>query len=157
MISQQTIDAARDMNTLTCAYFNAVSQEIGEERALQLIAEVYDRMGLMQGQLVKQQANIHSVNDAQAAYRHLIPVFEGYGLNWELVEDTPQSIVYRTMRCPFYEAAQKVGIDAEAMCHAGPKSFMNAFLQQLNPHVHFEIRHFRSSADDACVEAVVLE
>jgi len=77
----------------------------------------------------------------------------------EVIEESPQRVVFKVDRCPVYEAAHALGMDAEAIeaiCRADSIRFMGAMAKQLNPNLSYQLRKFRSAADDSCEEAIVL-
>ena len=75
------------------------------------------------------------------------------------LEESPKRVVFKSGKCPIYEAAQMVGLDAktiEAMCRAGSLKFMDTAAKQLNPNLNYQIRKFRSGPDDFCEEEILL-
>ena len=57
----------------------------------------------------------------------------------EVLEESPQSVSFKVTKCPIYEAAQMMGVDAETienLCRSGPIRFMDAMTKQLNPNFH---------------------
>lgn len=76
-----------------------------------------------------------------------------------MIEESPQRVVFKVDRCPVYEAAHALGMNAEAIeaiCRADSIRFMGAMAKQLNPNLSYQLRKFRSAADDSCEEAIVL-
>jgi len=154
---EDTFNGAMTAFTLFHAYLNAVAEEISMERALQLQTKVCETMGAMQGQMMKEQASTEEV-DIKAAVPIVKSVPESFGISMEVLEENPQSVVFKVGRCPVYEASQLLGMDAktiEAVCRAGGAKLMAAVTRQLNPNFSYELRKFRSSADDFCEEALV--
>ena len=107
----------------------------------------------------KEQAGIEEC-DAKAATELAETFIEGLGIGSEVIQESPQEVVSKVGRCPLYEAAQLLGLDAETiegLCRAGALKFMDAMVKQLNPNLSYQLRKFRSAADDFCEEAIVLE
>ena len=158
MATEDAFNAAKTALTFLDAYINAVAQEIGMERAAALATKVFENMGAVQGKMMKDQAGIKEF-DAKAAWSLMRMAPEGLGVSFEVVKESPERVVVKASRCSVYEAAQMLGIDAktiEAMCRAGPNSFMDTFAKQLNPNLSWRVPKFRSAPDDFCEEEVVL-
>jgi hypothetical protein len=144
--------------TLFEAYVNTVTQEIGMERALGLVTKTFEKMGAMQGKMMKEQARIKEF-DAKTAWSLLKTIYEGFGTSEEVVEETPKRVAFKVGRCPVYEAGQMLGMDAksiEAGCRAGSVRQGDAMVKQLNPKLSFPLTKFRSAADDFCVHEIIL-
>jgi hypothetical protein len=75
------------------------------------------------------------------------------------MQESAEKIVSKIHRCPLYEAAQELGMDGatiEAMCRASAIRYMDTMVKQYNPQLSYQLREFRSSADNSCIEEVVL-
>ena len=140
-------------------FANMVAQEIGMERTLNLTAKAGEKMGEMQGTMMKQQIGAKEI-DAKTAWSLLKTTPEQLGLNFQIIEESPKRVVVKAGRCSIYEAAQALGIDnksIETMCKFSSNRFDDSFVKQLNPRLNFRVRKFRSSADDFCEEEITLE
>jgi hypothetical protein len=160
MAVEDKFDGARNAFTVFFAFLNAVAQKIGMEQAAALSAKVDETMGEAQGKMIKEQAGIDQLDATAAAQLARKSIEEGFGITSEVIDESPQRVVSKIGRCPVYEAAQMAGLDVkniEALCHAGPLKYMNAMVKQLNPDLSYQLRKFRSKADDCCEEAVVLD
>ncbi len=76
----------------------------------------------------------------------------------EVLEESPQSVVFKVGKCPIYEAAQMMGVDAETietLYRNGPVVFMDAMTKQLYTNFNYKLQRFRSGTDDFCEEAIV--
>jgi hypothetical protein len=159
MAVEDTFNGAKSGLTFMQAYINTVAQVIGMEQALTLDTKMEEAMGAAQGKMIKEQTGIEEF-DAKSAHQLLWnAVEEGFGILSEVIEESPQRVVFKVGRCPVYEAAQALGMDAEAIeasCRAGSIRFMEAMAKQLNPNLSYQLRKFRSSADGSCEEAIVL-
>jgi hypothetical protein len=159
MAVEDTFNGAKSGLTLFQAYVNTVAQEIGMERALALDTKMCEAVGATQGKMIKEQTGIEEF-DAKSAHPLLLnAIEEGFGILSEVIEESPQRVVFKVGRCPVYEAAEALGMDAEAIeanCRADSIRFMDAMTKQLNPNLSYQLRKFRSAADDFCEEAIVL-
>jgi hypothetical protein len=159
MANQETFLGAKNLATFFYAYLNAVTREIGMERAIALDTHVSEMMGVAQGQAIKAQAGQDEIDLATAAGMVYATIEEGMGISSEVIEESAERIVSKIGRCPIYEAAQAVGMDnesIEAECHASAICYMDAMLKQWNPNLSYRLQEFRSSADGHCIEEVVL-
>jgi len=159
MAVEDTFNGAKTALIMLQAYINTVAQGIGNEQPLALNTKMNEAMGAGQGKMIKEQAGIEEF-DAKAAHQLLWNTIEnGYGILSEVIEESPQRVEFNVGRCPVYEAAQELGMDAEAIeadCRAGSIRFMEAMAKELNPNLSYQLRKFRSAADDYCEEAIVL-
>ena len=158
MAIEDTFNGAKNESSFFYAYFNAVAQEIGMERALALNTKMAEVMGANMGKMIKEQAGVEEF-DAKTAASLARKFSEGIGGITEVIEESPQKAVIKYGRCPGYEAAQEVGLDAktiEAECRAGALRVLDTMVKQLNPDLNYKLTKFRSSADDFCEEEIVL-
>jgi hypothetical protein len=158
MAVEDTFNGAKNGYLMLHAYTNTVAQAIGMEQALALATKMSETMGAAEGKMYKEQAGIEEF-DTKAAYQGLNTSIEGVGILSDVIEESPQKIIFKVGRCPIYEAAQALGMDTkaiEANCRASSISFMEAMAKELNPNLSYQLTKFRSSADDYCEEAIVL-
>lgn len=159
MANKDTFSGAKAAFTMFDAYVNTVAQDIGMERAIGLLTKTWEKIEAMQGKRMKEQSGINEV-DAKKAWSLLkTPLAQSYGIIVKMAEETPKKAVGRVGKCPIYEAAQALGMDAatiEARCRASSIIGMDAVVKQLNPALSLRLKKFRSAADDFCEEEVVL-
>lgn len=158
MAIEDVFNGAKAVSAFYHAYLNTVAQEIGMERALALHTKMCETMGAKQGKMMKEQAGIKEF-DAKTAWSLTKTVPESIGISPEVVEESPQRVVYKESKCPIYEAAQMLGLDAKAietLCHSGPERLMDTAVKQLNPNLSHRVRKFRSAPDDFCESEIVL-
>jgi L-2-amino-thiazoline-4-carboxylic acid hydrolase len=135
-----------------------VAQEIGKEQAVSLMAGMFENMGKIRGKMIKEQTSSKKF-DAKAAWSQIKVLKDTIGEHYEVSEESPQRVVARIGRCPFYEAALMLGTNPstiETGCRAGAARLADATLKQLNPNLSFMIRKFRSIPDDFCEEEIIL-
>ena len=159
MAVEDTFTGAKSGLTFLNAYSNTVAQAIGEEQALALETTTCEALGAAQGMMIKEQTGVEEF-DAKASSQVLSNLIEeGFGILSEVVEESPQGVKLKVGRCPVYEAAQELGMDAEAIeasCRATSIRFMDAVTKQLNPKLSYQLTKFLSGADGFCEEVIVL-
>jgi len=159
MATEDKFDGAKKVFTMFFAYLNTVAQEIGMEQAAALDTKVDETMGTAQGKMIKEQAGIEEIDVKAATLMAINSIREDFGIISEVIEESPQRAVTRCARCPVYEAAQTAGLDAETietLCRTGSIRYMDAMVKQLNPNLSYQLRKFRSAADDFCEEEILL-
>jgi hypothetical protein len=159
MAMEDKFDGAKTAFGFYFAFLNAVAQEMGMEKAAALSAKVDEKLGAVQGKMMKEQAGTKEFDAKSASLQASGVIAEALGIKSEMIEGTPQKAVMKCGRCPVYEAAQMAGLDAktmEAMCRGGSLKFMDAMVKQLNPNLSYKLKKFRSAADDFCEEEVAL-
>jgi hypothetical protein len=158
MAKKDVFNGVKVMGTVFNVFAQTVAEEIGMERTLALATKTMEKMGTMQGKMMKTQAGIKK-SDAKTSASLLTPVIENLGVIVKIVEESPQRVVHKAIRCPMYAAAHELGMDnktIESMCRAGSITMMDATVKQLNPKLSFHMLKFRSSPDDFCEEEIVL-
>jgi hypothetical protein len=158
MAIEDAFRAAKTVLTLFDVYVNTVAQEIGRERAEALMTKVCEFAGAMQGMMMKKQSGIKEF-DAKVAWSLAKMFKDNLGASHEVIEESPQRVVIRNGRCPIYEAAQTLGMEATAIetgCRTGPMTLISTAIKQLNPNLSLRVRKFRSTSDDFCEEEIIL-
>ena len=109
--------------------------------------------------MIKEQAGVEEFDASAAGHVLLDVVKEALGILSEVIEESSQRLVMRIGRCPLYESAQEVGVDAETSegyCRACDIGYMDTMVKQLNPELSYQLMKFRSTENAYCEEAVVL-
>lgn len=161
MSIEDAFTGAKIAYTQLYAYVNAVSEEIGMERALAILTKTNEEMGTEAGKRIKEQSGTE-IYDVKKTALKIMKVAKGIGSIDEIVEESPEKVVTMTAsgKCTNYEAAKAAGLDdqkIEAICGAGSLHFLNALVKQLNPDLSYQLGKFRSSPDDCCLENIVLD
>jgi hypothetical protein len=159
MAVEDTFNGAKSGFTFMNAYSNTVAQAIGTDQALALETMMCETLGTEQGKMIKEQAGIEEFDVKTASQMLSSLIEEGVGILSEIIEESPQRVMTKVGRCPIYESAQELGMDAkaiEASCRASSIHYMDAIARQLNPNLSYELIKFRSSVDDYCEEVVML-
>jgi hypothetical protein len=159
MAGEDVYTGVKTVSILLNAYMSTVGQEIGKEKALSLFTRTCEGMGAMRGMMAKGQL-ANEQFDAEKAWSLLIKSLkESSGFTFEVVEESPRKVVVKNMRCPFYDAAHMLGMDAaaiETICRAGSIKMADSAVRQLNPKLNVRIHEFRSTPDGFCTEEIVL-
>lgn len=135
-------------------FLNEVSKEYGSEKAIELFLRAWEQRGRDFATRVK---NSTDINLNTIANRH-VTNFNRRGIDVH-VEIPPTTICYTTKKCPWYEGFTAIGIPhitVQAIC----EGIQNILDENLKEHYHSEagwILTFRSSANDVCVEEVILK
>ena len=154
---EDVFNGAKSAMTFYGAYLKTVADDIGMDKALSLHTKMFETMGTMQGEMAKEKSGPKEI-DTKAAFSLAKSAPESLGIGVEVVEESPQSIALKVGKCPIYESAQMMGMDAETietMCRSGPIRFLDAMTKQLNPNLSYKLQRFRSGADDFCEEVIV--
>jgi len=158
MTIEDTFRGAKNGYIYSYAYLTMVAEEIGMERAIALQTKMCEARGAIDGKTIKEQVEIKDF-DAKAAASIAENYVGSIGMRLEVIEESPQKVSFKVARCPLYEAAQELKLDAETiehLCRAGPVRNMDSMVKQLNPILDYELRRFRSSEDNFCEEVIVL-
>ena len=159
MTVEDTFNGAKAALIFDHAWRNTVAQVQGMEQALAMETKICEAMGTAQGKMIKEQTDTDEFDTITARQMLTNLIEEGYGILSDVIEESPQRAWTKVGRCPVYESAQALGMDAEAIetsCRAGPIRFMDAIAKQLNPNLSYQLINFRSTPDGYCEEAVVL-
>ena len=154
---EDTYNGAESGLTLMNAYIKTVAEEIGMDRAVDLLTKTCESMGTMQGQMLKDQADIEKF-DIKSAWSLIKQVPEGIGIGAEIIKESQNEVVVKAGKCPIYSAGEMLGLDNKTMeniCRKGPAKLMDSMIKELNPSLNYELRKFRSGADDFCEEAII--
>jgi hypothetical protein len=158
MAIEDTFRGAKNGYIYSYAYLTMVAEEIGMEKAIALQTKMCEARGAIDGKTIKEQVEIKDF-DAKAAASIAENYVGSIGMRLEVIEESPQKVSFKVARCPLYEAAQELKLDAETiehLCRAGPVRNMDSMVKQLNPILNYELRKFRSSEDNFCEEVIVL-
>ena len=150
-------NGAKAALTFYDAYLKTVAEEIGMDKAVSLHEKMFETMGEMQGQMIKEKAGTEEI-DTKAALSLAKDVPASLGISMEVLEESPKKISFKASKCPIYEAAQMMGVDPETietLCRKGPVKFMDTMTKQLNPNLSYQLQRFRSGPDDFCEETIV--
>jgi hypothetical protein len=136
-------------------------QELGPERAIDILRGAMEEFGGVCGRsLLGRAGTVEAPIDAQMAFPLLATVTEAVGTDATAVDVSPTEVTYQVGMCSSYRAAKSLGWSDDllaAFCRAGQVCAMNAAAKELNPRLSVTIERFRTTADEPCVERIVLE
>lgn len=155
MSQDEVFISAKALSEIWCKYVEAISKEIGRERALDILTRVCEDLALHQAQVIREQTEMQF--NAKTAYTVFRDIAErALGVSPEILEESPEKVRGRVDKCPVYEACQLWGIDVESICRAGLPRFMDATLKHLNPRLSYRCFEYRSDVNDHCEHAILL-
>ncbi len=146
-----------NMTAMIGAFFNTVAEELGRKQSLASLSKSLENLGAMSGKMTKEQMGIEKL-DASTIGSIMKGMVETYGLTSKL-EESPKTVLIKNYKCPFYDGLQAAGFDheaVEAFCRHGPATMVKSFFGQIDPTVKYQLKKFRSTAEDFCEEEFVL-
>lgn len=158
MTNEDIFSGARNAFIGYFALFNAISNELGKERAAILLSEANKASATEMAQRYKEQMGDNELDIQTAATMARNAIDESYGISSEVTEDNPERIVFRIGKCSVFEAGQAAGMSPEtieAQCRAGAVTYMNTLVNQLNPNLGYELVKCRTTSDGYCEEAII--
>lgn len=159
MATQDTFSGAKNAFTMMMSYLNAVAHEIGMDRAVALDAQACEAMGVAQGKAMKDRAGTKHVDIKTAVSMALESIGEAFGIDSEVIEESPRRVTTRCGRCPVYEGSLAAGLDTgtiETLCRNASMGFMDKLVKQLNPNLTYRLKKFRHAPGDFCEEEILL-
>ena len=152
--SEQAFNTARDLFTVYLMYVKAVGEEIGMERALDIVGKSSERWGIQLGKAAKEMGL--RGDDARAAGWAVTQKLMGpLGIASKPMEVSPQKLVAENGRCSVYDACVIAGVDPKSFCRSNTKG-PDAMYREINPNLSQQCLKFRSSPDDTCIEAIAM-
>jgi len=97
--------------------------------------------------------------DAKAASGILNELVGLVGFEPQVLEASPNRVVFKPGRCPIYEAGRSLGMEhsaIEAWCRTRPLRLVDQALRELNPRLRYRLLRFRAGPDDSCVEEIFI-
>jgi hypothetical protein len=150
--------AAKMVNAGFGSFFRDVAQEIGRDRALEIMIKQFEQFWGERAKQIKtswenDELDLNTLAAEAEAFWRMMGFFDG------TVEATPTSLVYTTNKCPFYEGFLESGVDhstIEAYCRGKDNAGDAQSKQYLSPDAGLKLRKFRSGPDDYCIEEEVI-
>ena len=136
-------------------------QELGPERAIDILHGSMEEFGGVCGRsLLERIGAVEGPIDAQMAFPLLATVTEAVGTDASAVDVSPTQVTYQVGMCSSYRAAKPLDGRMTFWPHSaapGQVCAMDAAAKELNPRLSVTIERFRTTADEPCVERIVLE
>jgi hypothetical protein len=159
MVREEIYQAAKKIFALYGAFYNLVAQQIGAEKALYLHAKAHEQLGITAGKMLrdklgKETPELQSLGDILRESNLSI------GIESEVAERNPTSIVFRNVRCSLYDGYRLGGLDdktAETLCQWGAPAKLGSTLTYLSPDIKYNLQHYRRKPDEPCEEVIQLK
>jgi len=155
MAIEDAFNAAQSVTSMFGTFFNTVTQEVGEDKALALLSKSLGGFGAMMGKMTKEQMGITEL-DVKTTSSFMKEMNESLGFTTE-IEENPTTVTVKNVKCPVYEGLKGAGYDhedIEKFCRNGSAVMMNALFEQMDPKVRYALKKFRSTPDDFCEEEI---
>jgi len=97
--------------------------------------------------------------DAKTAAILLMELVGVVGFEPEVLEESSNRVLFKTGRCPNYEAGRALGLDhsaIEALCRTRILPRMDRAAKELDPRLRWGLVQFRAGKDDSCVEEILM-
>jgi serine/threonine-protein kinase len=123
---------------------------------LRAIDEIHGIRARLQG--LKDRASTLRM-DAKTAATLLLELVVVVGFEPELLEEGPNRVLFKTGRCPIYEAGRTLGLDhsaIEALCRTRILPRIDRAAKELDPRLRWGLVQFRAGKDDSCIEEILM-
>ncbi len=158
MKDEQAYLATRKVFALYAAFFKAVVQELGIEKALALHARAHEEQGIASAKSIKA-----ALGDLPPDIQNLGSILResnlSIGIQSELAEASTSSARFSNSRCPMFDGYRMGGLDdetAEALCQTGAPAKLGTMLKQIDPRITYRVSHYRVRPDEPCEEGISL-
>jgi hypothetical protein len=159
MLREEVYQATKKIFGLYGAFFDLVAQQIGIEKALDLHIKAHERLGITAGKLLKDKLGKERP-DLQELGNILRESNLGIGIESEVADMNPTSIVFSNLKCPLYDGYRLGGLDdktAETLCQQGAPAKLGSTLMYLNPDIKYHLQYYRTKPDEPCKEVIQLK
>ena len=139
--------------TVLVAFFNLVAEEVGREKAVEMLRKLGSGMGAQEGDMCKQQLGGQKL-DVKKLSELVINASADFGDQME-IEYEDDSFKLKIYNCPLGGAYKALGMDLEAgkkICDHFGGSYCESFMKVLAPGGKYEVVRFRENWDDYCEE-----
>ena len=154
--AEQLFKSVRSVYIALAAYVNKVAQEIGKEKAMELLSDAFKEIGTIQGKNLKKQTDKVNLN-ANEAYELIKAIPKSVGINFMITQKDPEKVVARLDKCSIYESAKMVGIDPAEFCINSAIPYFKTVAQQLNLDLEYSRNKCKEHEKDFCEEQLVLK
>ena len=157
MANKDAFNNAKTLLKMHHVFAQAVAEEIGLDRAIDLSAKAMEKMGAMPELPTIKRKTTKKFN-ARAVEPLVRAAYKGLGSSIKIVEESPHCVLVQCSRCPNYKAAHELGMDPmliERWCRAGRIKSIETMIKLFNPDLTFRLVRFRSTPEDFCEEEIV--
>jgi hypothetical protein len=152
-------DGVRRGYALLAFYAFEVVGEVGSDKAIQLLMQAAERQGPVLAREMKRiMPSGLAPHDAGAwVYRRFM---SDAGAEVEEYRRDGESVTFRILRCPFYEAFLDTGVDCgdllNGLCVNYTMPVLQAALKRINPALRVEPVLTRKTTEELCLERVFI-
>lgn len=139
-------------------FIGTVAEEIGKEKAFDLLKRLGENMGKGAGQMFKEQLSNQKL-DVKKLSQFIIGFNGPFGCQME-IEEHPTHFRLRHYNCPLAQAFKNMGTDYEMgkrICYDWGLPLFENLMKVLAPNGKYELSHYRENWDDFCEEMYILE
>jgi hypothetical protein len=130
---------------------------LGKEKMQEISNNLWAEGGKMSYPMIKEALNI-PVEDAIGGYKVVAAVAAiqaGGTFEDEMLEVTPERVVWNTVNCPWWDTSQQFGEKPENMtCPGGHQAICEAGLKALNPNFTFKLTKAMPNGDPVCQNVI---
>jgi hypothetical protein len=154
------LDGVRRAYALQVLYLMKAIERLGSDEALRMLEEAAERQGAIVAREMRRAmpAGLGPLDAGAWAYRRFM---EDAGADVAEHKRNGASVTFAVRRCPFYEAFLDVGVDCgvflNGICRNLTLPSIGSTLRHLDPGLRVEPLLTRESAEDLCLERVVLD
>lgn len=153
-------EGVRRATVLQALYMMKVIERHGTDEALELLDQAAERQGAMVAREMRRTLppGLSPLEAGAEAYRRFM---EDAGAEITEHRRDESSVTFAVRRCPFYEAFLDVGVDCgmflNGLCGNLTLPSLQHTLRHLDPRLRLEAVVTRESAEELCLERVVLD
>jgi hypothetical protein len=152
-------DGARRAYMLQILYVMNAIEELGSDKALEILEKSSERQGVIIARNMKKTLpeGMTSLEIGAEVYRRFM---SDAGTEISVHQQDEKSVTFVINRCPFFEAFLDVGVDCgmflNGLCTHLTLPSIQATLNQFDPRLKVEPVLTRKAAEDLCLERVYL-
>lgn len=152
-------DGVRRAYDLQILYVMKVIEQLGTDKALDLLDEAAQRQGVLVARELRRKLpeGLSSIEIGAEVYRRFM---EDAGAEIKIHKQDEQSVTFLINRCPFFEAFLDVGVDCgmflNGLCTHLTLPSIQATLTEFDPKLRVEPVLTRETAEEFCLERVFL-
>jgi len=153
-------DGVRRSYDLLILYVMKVIEQLGTDKALELLEDASKRQGVITAREMKRKLpdGLSTLDTGAEVYRRFMM---DAGAEIKIHKRDETSVTFIIERCPFFEAFLDVGVDCgmflNGLCSNLTLPSIQATLNEFDPDLRVETVLTRESAEEFCLERVYLD
>lgn len=153
-------DGVRRSYDLLILYVMKVIEQLGTDKALELLEDASKRQGVITAREMKRKLpdGLSTLDTGAEVYRRFMM---DAGTEIKIHKRDETSVTFIIERCPFFEAFLDVGVDCgmflNGLCSNLTLPSIQATLNEFDPDLRVETVLTRESAEEFCLERVYLD